>query len=177
MLLIVATLLGYAYLYTRMDDARAAGPGTSGLEAVCRRPPVFFPGNAAFREAGPYRMTVFQQQDQSFPRVWARADTGADRPDSQQDSAEVQLVACAERVQEERTRQVCRLESGETPLYRALYRVRIVEARTGQTVSDVVLRPSVEQCPRFVQLDPKDPRAYTLPSPRDYARRLAEWLE
>ncbi|MFF6981369.1 hypothetical protein ACFZAV_27590 [Streptomyces sp. NPDC008343] len=176
-LLLVATVLGYGYLYARMDGARPARGNSSGLGLACRQPPVFFPGSPPYRGPGPHLMAVYHQPDQSLPPAWVRADADGSRPGSQQDSAEVQLVACAERVQEERTRRECRLGSGETPLYRAVYRVRILEARTGRRVSEHLVRPGAEQCPRFVHLDPRNPKAYTLPSPQDYARQLDDVID
>ncbi|MFJ4963202.1 hypothetical protein ACIP6P_12285 [Streptomyces sp. NPDC088729] len=175
--LLLSVLLGYGYLYARMGGAQPAR-GPVELDALCGSPPVYVAANSPYRGPGPHPMVVYHEKDQTSPPAWTRvavdpsADDGA--PLAQEDSAQVQLVACAERVQEERTREVCRLEGGATPLYRAVYRVRVREARTARTVAETLVRPTAEQCPRFIHVDSRDPRAYTLPSAQDYAQQLAD---
>lgn len=175
-LLATAVAIGYCFLIARQNQARPADAGDAP-DVLCSRPPSYLPRNPPYAGLGPHPVAVYHEADQrrgnpmvrvAFqPADWARTPYG------EQDNGRVELVACADRAEEEKTGRTCKFTHKTVPLYRAVYRVRLLEARSGEPVTQLLVRPTSSTCPRYVMLDPTTPKAFTAPSPEEYAEALA----
>ncbi len=171
-------VLGYGYLVARRDGPQAAARGTS-LSALCDHPSTYFPGNASYRGQAPHPIAVFQQKNQNEPRPTSpvRFDRShwAGTPFTQNDTKEVQLVACSERARTEKTGKACALTRSQAPLYRATYRVTVMAVASGRQVGEVIVHPQSDACAAYPLVDVRDPRVFSVPSTADYAQALAQF--
>lgn len=173
--LILTVLLGYSYLYVRSSSKEFAG-SLGPPEQLCElERPAPLVGNLPYLGRGPHSIAVFHQRDQSrthpmtpvaFDRNWVGTPFAPVEP------RQVELVACAWRVFEERTGKMCTYEGGPTPLYRAVYRVQVLAAASARRVAEMLLWPGSVSCPPGGAVLSNPPKVFTVPTNEDYDRTL-----
>lgn len=173
----VVLAAGFAHLSERGSlVAKAGTPKSPDLLLACRQEPARMARSARFQGPAPHPLVLFVHQDQSPPDAKKQFAFSGSRWQASAygpvESDQVQLVACAERGYEERLSQTCRYDEGTAPLFSVIYRVRLVEARTGRRVATMTARPSVIECPARPIVDVTRPRAYTPLRPEDFTRVL-----
>ena len=135
-LLLTALFIGYCYLLARQGEAQPAR-GLTPLTALCSQPPVYISSNKPYAGPGVHPIAIYHQRGQELDTltpVRYRPAEWIGTPFEEQDTGDVQLVACAKRIHEAKTAKTCSFAHGKVPLYQAIYRVRVLEVRTGHLV-------------------------------------------
>ena len=149
----------------------------------------YFPEAAAYGgDPGPHIVEIFERQDalrdnsyrsvflfsgplgDPIPEYWHGAD----------DPKAVQVVACAERVDQAEQVKTCDFDSPEpnVPMYRAMYEVILYEARTGNEVVRFSVPGNGTGCPAsIVYFDYEDPELFTSLTFEDYRHVLGRYVD
>jgi hypothetical protein len=110
--------------------------------------------------------------------LWARDGSGGGTAgwDEQNDKL-IQLVACAERTNEQETSIRCDYDKGTTMLRIATYDVTVREASNAHKVGSVSITPAHPSCPSFVVVKANEQMSvYATPSWNDYHSALSRFV-
>ncbi len=181
------TVLVIAYDHVSTRPGHEVATHQRDYETLCEGRPI--PGAPAYTGSGVRPILVFEDMKDHDPRFFSRVDLSFGlEPDRvyDPDADGVQLVACAERVDEGEQVGTCEygfhrsLDGADIPLHLTDVEIRIYEARTGEPVGEpleVVARDKT--CPRTASynvMETERAAVYTTPATDQYIEAIEEIL-
>lgn len=167
---------GAVWFFTSLDNPkRQVATTISDFRDLCAGRPI--PGAAAYVPgSGTHPVAAFGSSQDEMGGIGnpVTFDSGADRAVYvPSDVSTVQLVACAERVEDGPVDGSCAFQGATAPLHRATVEITVYEARTGERVGEpATVVAGDTRCP-FIISYKGSPVVYTTPTPGQFQAVLA----